>query len=990
MGSQSEPKQAKAVSQPAPATAAPRAAAVEPAPRWSAGNQALARLFRQARLPKPAVTLRVSTPTDLDEQEADRVADQVMRLPCPTGSDPVQTMSISPIIQRKCAACEEEEELQRKVAGSTAALASTSVNEVLTAPGQPLDVEARAFFEPRFGRDFSGVRIHDTLSASFSADSVQARAYTVGQAIVFNTGEYAPSSEAGRQLLAHELAHVVQQGGAPNPSDSVFLQRQTDSTAAGMTSIDAPASVPAPDPTPAPTAPSDTTVVNQSTSSDAEALKEISEIVSPKNWLVGPFQKSKLQDLWGQFGDRLPPLVRADKTIWKLFLDSVERGADLDALPAVDLVKGLFKSDVKALATNYLTQNEQLTNSEIRRLGLDQLGPVYTEEQRTGMDEIQRAARELHRAEDYKASLLRIPVGTDFVPDYGGMGMPVEATAYFEPSGPPPFPSKPTADAKQPTWQETKQQYDRIEGVVAGLMTKYPALAALQTAGSLDVARRDDPTAARAALAKGFGLVLENITRSRDRLATDDLDYRDLQPIHAQIFRGLPAPSGIAWSNPFDQWVARDVLSHHESVEFWTAVGVGTAAAALFIVAEFATAGWATVLVASGAVIGGGQAVSSWEKYLALADAQQANIRSETTLVGSGQASEALFTAVLDSVFFFLDAYSAAVRVARSGGTALERTGVRAAGRGAAEREAKELTEREGAALAERETRAAGHPSEVLRDINPETAKLLQDNPWFRELLEANPLAARAYKLCKSLCYLLFGTKETQANHLRRLNEALTKGAAFGIEPDNDFLREFLHASKNATDQGRRISALEDYVERLVQQPGIPQSTVTAQAFAEAAERGGSIDALDFAHELTTEFGRLSPAWAALPNWAKAGLEDLLKFRRSIGAIPSAGGAVPDGGVVARLDIAGQTKYGVNAHGRRIKLRVNPLSAKHAEADAFQQAADAGLRAESARLFVDAPLCGACLQESGVASLARQLGISSLEVISPEGVIPLL
>jgi len=84
------------------------------------------------------------------------------------------------------------------------------VYDVLRSPGEPLDQKARAFFEPHFDRDFSRVRLHTDNKAAESARSVNAFAYTVGDHIVFQAGRYNPSSTNGRSLLAHELAHVVQ------------------------------------------------------------------------------------------------------------------------------------------------------------------------------------------------------------------------------------------------------------------------------------------------------------------------------------------------------------------------------------------------------------------------------------------------------------------------------------------------------------------------------------------------------------------------------------------------------------------------------------------------------------------------------------------------------------------------------------------------------------------------------------------------------------
>jgi len=91
------------------------------------------------------------------------------------------------------------------------------VGEALRSPGRLLDPSVRAFMEPRLGFDFSQVRIHTDALAAESARQVRARAFTLGQDIVFGAGRYAPHTEAGRRLLAHELTHVVQQGGAMPP-----------------------------------------------------------------------------------------------------------------------------------------------------------------------------------------------------------------------------------------------------------------------------------------------------------------------------------------------------------------------------------------------------------------------------------------------------------------------------------------------------------------------------------------------------------------------------------------------------------------------------------------------------------------------------------------------------------------------------------------------------------------------------------------------------
>jgi hypothetical protein len=133
--------------------------------------------------------------------------------------------SPSGVLQRKCACggaggdcaeCKKKEpELQRKATttGSRATMVPPIVHDVLRSPGQPLDRGTRAAMESSFGQDFSGVRVHTDARAAKSAGAVNALAYTMGRNVVFGPRLYNPGSTNGCQLLAHELAHVVQQRG---------------------------------------------------------------------------------------------------------------------------------------------------------------------------------------------------------------------------------------------------------------------------------------------------------------------------------------------------------------------------------------------------------------------------------------------------------------------------------------------------------------------------------------------------------------------------------------------------------------------------------------------------------------------------------------------------------------------------------------------------------------------------------------------------------
>jgi hypothetical protein len=176
--------------------------------------------------------LTVNVPGDIYEQEADRITEQVMRMP-------------EPQLHRTCACgggcprCQNEQaphkHLQRKRVQADNVgemVVPPVVHAVLGSSGQPLAPTTRAFFEPRFGHDFSKVRVHADAQASEAAHAVRAKAFTVGQEVVFEQGQYDPETGRGQQLLAHELTHVVQQSGS-----RTLLQRAETDTVPGCAAL---------------------------------------------------------------------------------------------------------------------------------------------------------------------------------------------------------------------------------------------------------------------------------------------------------------------------------------------------------------------------------------------------------------------------------------------------------------------------------------------------------------------------------------------------------------------------------------------------------------------------------------------------------------------------------------------------------------------------------------------------------------------------------
>ena len=158
--------------------------------------------------------LRVSQPGDRYEQEADRVADAAIGSP-----------------QRGV----QRQQLSRTGESPADSLAVTGVvDEVLHSAGRPLDRSVRSLMESRLGHDFSQVRVHSDARADESVRAVQARAYTVGRDVVFGAGEYRPDSTAGQRLLAHELVHVVQQGGAAKGAGASGIRESVSAHSTAM------------------------------------------------------------------------------------------------------------------------------------------------------------------------------------------------------------------------------------------------------------------------------------------------------------------------------------------------------------------------------------------------------------------------------------------------------------------------------------------------------------------------------------------------------------------------------------------------------------------------------------------------------------------------------------------------------------------------------------------------------------------------------------
>ena len=236
------------------------------------GNQAVQRLIKSGTM---QAKVRIGKPGDKYEQQADRVADAVMQMPEPgvqrqvepeeeeetlqtkplanqitplvqvqrqeeTEEEDEETLQakplakeITPLVQRQVDPEEEEEELQAKTTSGRIPEVQPNIESrihSLKGGGQSLSENDRTFFEPRFGHDFSQVRVHTNLHSANTAQAINSKAFTVGRDVVFGVGQYSPETSSGKRLLAHELTHVVQQRQEHSRSNLVVRRQPAFTT----------------------------------------------------------------------------------------------------------------------------------------------------------------------------------------------------------------------------------------------------------------------------------------------------------------------------------------------------------------------------------------------------------------------------------------------------------------------------------------------------------------------------------------------------------------------------------------------------------------------------------------------------------------------------------------------------------------------------------------------------------------------------------------
>jgi hypothetical protein len=670
------PRARRAVARP-PAQRDAKSGAVPFRPPQFDANQAVLRSFGIR------AKLNMSQPDDPEEVEADRVADAFVR---------------GQTVHRQCAGCGDDQTLMRKAADGThrPATRTRAIAGLTNDSGLSLPAATRAPYERFFRTDLSHVRVHENRAAADAARTLNARAFVVGTDMYFDHGQLEPGSADGQRLLAHELAHTMQPIRSGHISLKVPVDAADPTEGADPNDYDYE-----PKPRPGDRDPVDNINDPPSEAERDDALTKIRKL--NRHLWTGPLDEYEIESLWNSFGKGLPDIAQANLDEWNL---SIENGAELWDILSIQYINRDFLVAVAGKANSYLAENRKLAEEEKDKMG-GAVEAVPTEAQTAEIRARRQAAQHIRDAQRAMAGLRMMRVGYDRVmgrlalfdsachPIANEPGNRNLATKPFNPQAPPHLDPRGDECVRMPDWNSTKAMWDRLQAVVEGETRRYPALYALsRSLDETDVATEEGgpeaDLAARQKMFEALDKLLENIDKTEPEVGGLAIK---MYPIHQQLFAQAP------WNAGFKTLAAHQLVDEYQNAEFWSSLGLGGLSAALFIVASLASGGLAIVLFGAAAGVSGGIAINSWDEYLKLRAASETNLSDTTALVTSGQANAALFTAVLDTVFAFLDVYAAARGVGKAAGPAISR-GVRSA-ESAAPRTVAEATEAEAKAVTE-------------------------------------------------------------------------------------------------------------------------------------------------------------------------------------------------------------------------------------------------------------------------------------------------
>jgi hypothetical protein len=569
------------------------------------------------------------------------------------------------------------------------------------APSQPLDPGTRSYMEPLFRTDLSGVRLYTGDAAAKSARGLGANAYTVGQDIVFGAGSYSPGTVEGRRLLAHELAHTVQQcqpgsgGGLSSAGPGIGIQPKSSlleseavcaagytggpvsagpmalSRAAGLTiARDTPTGAAAPAAQPPAAQPADAGAPPAAAVAAAAPAPRPTAVPAPPlggAWPEDPegvyatleqmVKDRGLEDTKQYVKDYEENAKSATYDVEDTSGASDERNkAKADAArrtttagvlneqlakikQRIDEIRPKFKPDVERIAFRRLFENEQYIRKEMEAFGFSLVGlPGADPAKMAGKNQGPKLQETQRLAKQlFQLDRTRTEMRNAIVDMDFGK---------FDPQVPPPR-NKVIQIGDASTWEYLKENWDAASELMGRILNSNPAIFAAWSRGTAADLSAADPTKNPEQMLRTVFDLLDNlhknIQKAKSNLESEVCDYRDLKPIHQQMAAGLAVASGTKWNEPLAMWVMQDEIGSHAASEAWIKLGLQAAAMIVAITATLATGGAAAFLIGAAASVGaaGGTLIMAENKYASLKIAAASQVKSNEQLVDRAQVREA-------------------------------------------------------------------------------------------------------------------------------------------------------------------------------------------------------------------------------------------------------------------------------------------------------------------------------------------------------------
>ena len=541
--------------------------------------------------------------------------------------------------------------------------------------GKPLAGSLREEMQESFGADFSAVRVHDDRPAARLSGALGAAAFTTGSDIFLGD----PAAGRDRELMAHELTHVVQQNGAAaaapsgvsDPGDTAEAEARhlgrliaTVGGAAGNSAVTqrlggsvlhrSPGQATTPD------------EVKQMRGfaglADGEKLR-LMNVLLDQFW-VGPSDEEALERIWNSFTE--DQFVAFTDGHPGKFDECVDRGADLyDVCFPYQDVKKHFSADLEALARHYLSVNEQVVKQELDAVGAGAPPGAQQTDRIAELQEVAAVLANLQRAQEAARSVAvgwRTGDGGEVEADLTGRKM--KFRALFRPGQPPPLTEEPedlpSGDIfGYPTgdYGQIQAAYEATAAQIVALVDAYPGLYGMVRDGTsrktADFVTTADPAAAREKMSEPLRHALQDIAATRANLG-NDLNPLDLEPLVQQLFAGSAAIGGTKWVGGIRHRAAlNELVGHNISKAFKRALLQEVQILAL-LCAPFTSGASLLLVLGVSAGAAGIQALGSHRDATVLGQAEGASVKPGTELVTPGTAAHAKMLADADLIAFGL------------------------------------------------------------------------------------------------------------------------------------------------------------------------------------------------------------------------------------------------------------------------------------------------------------------------------------------------